>query len=155
MKNAIAAILLFGLFTSCSDTLIYDESETFDSLIWNRFDIIEKEVPVTADERGYDFYIALRHAEVYAYDYIDMNITFYMPGGGMRSRDYNFRLQDENGNWMAPVVNGFVELKLPALRGVKFNESGICRVRIENKMTRFNTMGISEVGVKVLRAAKP
>jgi gliding motility-associated lipoprotein GldH len=155
MKKVIATILMLGLFASCGGDLIYNETETFESLIWNRFDIIEMEVPVTDHERGYDFYITFVHTEAYAFDFINMNITFYMPGGGMRSRDYDFRLQDEHGNWLTPPANGLIKAELPALRGVKFNEHGVCRVRIENKMTRFNTLSVSEVGLKVSKGGKP
>ncbi len=152
MNKFVLVFLLLCLSLSCGRSHVFDESHTFESLIWNRFDIIEMDVPVQADERGFDFVVRLIHTEAYAYDFINMNITFYMPGGAMRSRDYTFRLQDEDGNWLSPVVDGFIEADLPVISGLKFYEDGICRVRMENKMTRFNTAGIKSVGLSVRKS---
>jgi gliding motility-associated lipoprotein GldH len=137
---------------NCSPQSVYDETIGFDSLIWNRFNTIEMEVPVQADEKGYNFMVILHHNDDYSFDFIRMNITFYMPGGGMRSRDYQFKLQDEPGNWLGEPANGFHQIELPLLNGLKFSEDGICKVRIENKMIKFNTIGVKSLGLVVKKA---
>jgi gliding motility-associated lipoprotein GldH len=140
-----ALIMLY----SCRPQSIFDETISFESLIWNRFNTIEMEVPVQADEKGYNFMVILHHNDDYSFDFIRMNITFYMPGGGMRSRDYQFKLQDEQGNWLGEPSNGFFKMELPLLNGLQFSEEGICNVRIENKMIKFNTIGVKSLGLVV------
>ncbi len=151
-KKLLFFISLFFILNSCGKKHDFQEIEFFDSLIWNRFDIIEIDVPVKSDTRGLDFTLVFIHSEAYAHDFINMNITFYLPEGSMRSRDYTFRLQDEFGEWHGDAADGFIKVELPVTSGLKFAEDGICRVRLENKMTRFNTQGVIGVGVSAKRA---
>lgn len=137
---------------NCSPQSVYNESVDFESLIWNRFNTIAMEVPVQTYENGYNFSVIFQHNDDYAVDFVKMNITFYLPGGGMRSRDYQFKLQDEQGSWLGESANGFYMIALPLLSGLKFSEEGICKVRIENKMVKFNTIGVKSVGLDVRKA---
>lgn len=152
LRNFILVLGALTMLYSCAPQGVFDETINFESLIWNRFNIIEMEVPVKANEKGYNFSVILHHNEDYTFDFINMNITFYMPGGGMRSRDYQFKLQDEQGNWLGDSSNGFFQMELPLLNGLKFSEEGICTVRIENKMVKFNTIGVKSVGLVVNKA---
>jgi gliding motility-associated lipoprotein GldH len=152
LRNYILVLGALIMLYSCTPQSIFDETISFESLIWNRFNVIEMEVPVKVYEKGYNFSVIFQHNEDYAFDFISMNITFYMPGGGMRSRDYQFKLQDEHGNWLGEPSNGFYVIELPLLNGLQFSEEGICNVRIENKMIKFNTIGVKNVGLVVNRA---
>lgn len=154
MKKTVPLIVLFALLASCGSNIVFEDSVTFDGLYWERRHYIEFEVPVSPREAGYDFAVIFAHNGAYAFDHINMNITFYMPAGAMRSRDYEFRLQDEHGEWMGERHDPFIEVELPVTSGLRFLESGICRVRVENKMTRFPSSGehIQALGLVVRKA---
>lgn len=153
MKNIILVTGALTILYGCSPSIVFDKTIRFESLIWNRFNVIEMDVPVQMLEKGYNFSIIFQHNNDFAFDFISMNITFYMPGGAMRSRDYQFRLQDGQGNWLGEPDNGFFSLEWPLLNGLKFSEEGVCRVRIENKMVKFNTIGVESIGL-VVKPAK-
>ncbi len=156
MKKFIAALVLSTLLASCTEDLVFNDAVIFDNLFWERRHYIEFEVPVDARESGYDFALQFVHNGSYAFDHIHMNITFYMPSGAMRSRDYEFRLQDEYGQWLGKKQGPFVETGLAITSGLRFVEDGICLVRVENKMTRFPVSGqnIKEVGLLVRKSKK-
>lgn len=151
MKPALSIILAtITLFlASCSHKPVFEQEVVFDDLIWNRFNIIEMDVPLDDADKQYDVFVRFVHTDVYPSDHIAMNITFYFPGGGMRSRDYEFRLQNEKMEWTGNKSGDFYENILPVNLAMRFPEAGITRVRIENKMTKFNMAGIASVGLLI------
>jgi len=152
MKNLLlpAVVFVFLLF-SCANHTVFKQFKSFDKVSWNRFDILMFEVPVKAGD-ALDFKLALRHHTYYPYDYLDANITFYAPSGEMRSTEYHFELKDEKGQWLANGMGELWDIELPIRDGLFFNKAGICKVRIENKMTKIETPGIVEVGLIVTKS---
>jgi gliding motility-associated lipoprotein GldH len=148
MKQPATLFLLIILMTSCTNKEVFKQYNTFDKVSWNRFDILQFEVPVKAGNY-LDFILALRHHTYYPYDYLDANITFYPPSGGMRSAEYHFELKDKNGDWKADGMGELWDIELPIRDSLYFNKDGICKVRVENKMTRIETPGIMEIGLIV------
>lgn len=140
------------MLSSCSSGVVHKETAYFTDLIWNRFNNIEQSFQIEDTEGLYDLYIHFEHNENYPTDHIAMNITLYYPNEGMRSRDYEFKLQDSNLKWLGKVKDkGFV-LEFPVMTGVKFAEAGTNKVRIESKMTKFNLPGVIAVGFKVIQS---
>ena len=148
MKQLIALILLVIILSSCSNEEVFKQYKTFENASWNRFDILLFEVPVKAGDY-LNFELALRHHTYFPYDYLNTNITFYLPSGEMRTADYHFNLKDKNGKWKADGMGELWDIELPIRDGLLFQKDGICKVRIENKMTKIETPGILEVGLIV------
>ncbi len=146
-------ILVFLLISSCGNRTVFKEYRAFDDVSWNRFDIQNFEVPVKENDE-LDFYLIIRHHSYFPYDYLDINITFYIPGGEMRSGDYHFDLKDEQGNWLADGMGELWDIEIPIRKKLTMHEEGICKVRIENKMTRLEIPGIIEIGLIVKKASK-
>ena len=152
MRRLLQIIIIFSvLLGACTNHTVFKHYKTFDKISWNRFDILQFEVPVNAGDY-LDFNLALRHHTYFPYGYIDANITFYPPGGGMRSADYHFKLKDKNGDWKANGMGELWDIELPIRDSLYFNKDGICKVRVENKMTKIETPGIVEVGLIVRKS---
>lgn len=134
------------LLNGCGNTVVFKQFKKMDNVSWNRFDFLIFEVPVNAGDK-LDFDLALRHHTYFPYDYLDANITFYMPDGGMRTAEYHFELKNEKGNWKADGMGELWDIELPIRDKLYFGKTGICKVRIENKMTKLETPGIVEVGL--------
>ena len=151
--NSGLIIWLLLIISSCGNRTVYKEYREFDNVSWNRFDIQQFEIPVEENE-ALDFYFFVRHHSFFPYDFLDVNITFYLPGGEMRSGDYHFNLKDEEGEWLADGMGELWDIELPIRKNLRMPEAGICKVRIENKMTKLETPGIIEVGLIVKKASK-
>jgi gliding motility-associated lipoprotein GldH len=136
------------LFTACGNQTVFKEYREMEKVSWNRFDIQFFEVPVHQGDI-LDFYLFLRHHTYYPYDHLDVNVTFYKPGGEMRSGDFHYELKDENGKWKADGMGELWDIELPVQQNLKFSGDGICKVRVENKMTKLETPGIIEIGLIV------
>ncbi len=145
MKRIIP-LLLVALLFSCGNGAIYKKYHRFENITWDRFEILNFEVDVDKDQL-LDFEFLFRHHTLYLYDFIDVNITFYTPSGATLSRDYHFKLKDEDGNWKASGAGDLWDITFPIRKEMKFSRKGNCKIRIENKMTKINTPGIVEVGL--------
>lgn len=147
MHRLILLFFVTVFMLGCGTNEIYRHDKTFENSNWNRFDFIELEVPIEKTEDLYDLSIDFIHSEAYAPDNIALNFTLYFSNGGMRSRDYEFKLKDKNQNWTGTELNGNYKHHLPILTKFKIPEAGVQRIRIENKMTKFDNPGV--VGLNV------
>ena len=146
MKRLVLFIAAFILVTSCENRVVFKEYRKFDNVSWNRLNILNFEVPVKADE-SLDFSLFLRHHTYFPYDKLFVNITFYLPSGEVRSAEYDFKLKDKKGNWLADGMGELWDIELPIRQDLKFSKSGICKVRIENKYSKTETPGLVEIGL--------
>ena len=122
-----------------------------ENVSWNRLDFLVFEVPVNENDI-LDFDIALRHHTSFQHDYLYVNITFYAPDGEMRSADYDFKLKDADGNWLADGMGELWDIEIPIRQEMPFYQTGICKVRIENNYPRIETPGIIEIGLIVRKS---
>jgi gliding motility-associated lipoprotein GldH len=144
MISIIFVLFLFG----CDTNTIYREYNSFDDVSWNRLDILNFEIPVEKNV-PLEFYFTLRHHTDFPYSFIDINITLYTPDGEMRSRDYHYGLKGTDFNWKGEGMGELWDVELPIRKGMSFKKSGICKIRVENRMNKIETPGIVEAGIIV------
>ncbi len=155
MKTILAGILIsLIILTSClRESVEFREYVEMDNMTWNRFNTLEFEVPVKEND-VFDFKLFLRHHTDFPYDKLFVNITFYSPGGDIRSRDYDFDLKDYRGDWLANGMGELWDLEILIRKEMPFFENGICKVRVENKYSKLDTPGIIEIGIIVQKSEK-
>ncbi|PIY34679.1 MAG: hypothetical protein COZ08_00610 [Bacteroidetes bacterium CG_4_10_14_3_um_filter_42_6] len=129
----------------CSHSPVFEEKTEMKSNIWNRFNFLMFEVPVTENEL-LDFDLIVGYTEEYPWDELTTNITFYPPDGSMLSSDYTFKLDKET---LSDVLEKSQVFSIR--KQMKFGASGICKVRVENKMSKVQTPGISSIGISARR----
>jgi gliding motility-associated lipoprotein GldH len=142
----IIPLLFVALLLSCGNGTVFKKYHRFDNITWDRFEVLNFELDAK-EGQPLDFDFLFRHHTLYLYDFIDVNITFYTPSGATLSRDYHFMLKDEEGNWKASGAGDLWDIAFPIRKEMKFSKGGICKIRIENKMTKINTPGVVEVGL--------
>ena len=134
-------LLSFLVFIAgCSKPPVYENHVKMDNQVWNRFDFLFFEVPVQ-DDQLYDFYLDADFTTDYPWDYLELNITFYESGGGMRSADYVFNIDKSKTN-----KEGIIKGAFTVIKGMRFSSTGISKVRVENKMYKVQTPGVASVG---------
>lgn len=148
MKHIIISFIATIILTSCSQNTVFKEYSKMDRISWNKLDIQTFDVPVEKGKK-YDFYFSLRHHTDFPYTFMDVNITFFTPDGEMRSRDYHYGLKNTKHEWKGDGMGDLWDVDLPIRKNMEFNESGICKVRLENRMRKIETPGIIEVGLVV------
>ncbi len=152
MQKFIISILIAILLTSCGSNPYYQKSKTFENNTWARFDILSFDFPVKI-KNNFDFYLAFSHTNKYLYSFIDVNITILTPDGEVRSREYHYRLKNTKLNWKGDKSGDTWNIKLPIRKDFLFNKSGTCKIKIENKMQKFKTLGIVKAGLVVKKSS--
>ena len=142
----------FLVLTACSPDKIYEKHTRLDNLSWNRFREFVFEVAVEDLSAGYDFYIAIRHHTDIPYEELSINFAFRTPDGEYRSRDYDIRIKDRDGNLLGDGLGELWDLEVLLRKGFRFKAKGICRFEISNRMSRTETVGILEVGLIVRKS---
>lgn len=145
IKTGLLISLVLVLF-SCTQAPVFEGNVEMEHNIWNRFNFLLFEVPVT-DDRLLDFYLEVDFTEVYPWDELSVNITFYPPDGSMLSSDYTFKL-DKESLTDVPGKSQVFSIR----KQMRFGASGICKIRVENKMSKVQTPGISSVGISARRS---
>ncbi len=144
-KFVIPLIIATIVLGSCSSESDYFHKEyKLKNQVWKRFDVFWFDVPVEKNDL-LDFYLSVSHNKDYPLDKLWVNITFYTPDGTTRSRDYDFDLKDKAGNWIGNQSNGLWKTELPIRKEMPIYEAGICKVRMENKYSKFELPGISSI----------
>jgi gliding motility-associated lipoprotein GldH len=149
MKKVFSLFTLL-LFFGCQNSIVFEKTKQFEGHRWNRFVFIETDFEITDIDKLYDLQLNLVNRTTYAYDYISLNITLYLPDETMRSRDIEIRLQDKNLNWLGTVNGDLVTTSFSYIKGMKFQAPGKVRLRIENKMSILNLEEVERLQVKVM-----
>lgn len=121
-------------------------------MVWDRFTTFEFEIPIEKTGVPYDLVFALRHHTDIPYDNVEINFTMHTPGGETRSRDYNMKIRDREGNLLGDGLGELWDVEVPLRKGFVFTEKGTCKVEIANRMTRLKTVGILEIGFIVSKS---
>jgi len=152
MKNQKYSWLFFVLLfvtLGCNNSKVFEEYKKFDNLSWHRFNYLEFEVPVDDTETAFDIFLSLRHLPEFPHKQLPVNFTIYSPSGEMRTADHVLELNDEAGNSLSKCLGDFCDVSILLREDFNFSEPGIYSFRVENKWTKVDLPGITEVGLLI------
>ena len=151
--KGIIAVLVLIIIAGCSgDKVVFEEYKKFENLSWNRFNIATFEVPIEDLQTGYDIYLTIRHIPEFTLESLPINFTYTMPTGDMRSTDKELRFVDNEGNKKSNCLGDLCDIEILLRKNLRFQESGLLTVEIENKFTKLELPGIMEVGLIVRKS---
>lgn len=157
----IALIILTLGLCSCSkqqdgEVIVRD----FDGEMWGRFDYIETTYNVVKAPITADLVMEIEVSDVYPniYPYHEGNdglfpiaLSINAPDGSSRSREFNFKLKDKDGNFKSEKVNGYYRYELPLIGEMSFDDVGEYHFKIENKYSKDPMYGIKRLSVNCLQ----
>lgn len=156
----IVIISLFA-FSSCSktqnNTIINKE---FPNDEWSRFEFLEGEMEVKNVPAKYDVVMEIVVSDQYPNTYemhqkdgnFLFNLTVHNSNGIYRSRDYRFKLKNDEGYWNAEKKNGYYVFQLPVMNELILSDSDIYKFTIENKYPKDPLQGIKSLTLKYINA---
>lgn len=142
------------IFMSCGRKPQFFAGKTFENSTWNRFDILEYDFDIENTSKNYDFILETTINEQFPIEMLPLNITIYYPSGGHRSRDYDFRLKDTEKNWKGTVEGDKIKFEIPINKGMSLSQKGTYQIRIENKHSKYNLIGIEDLNFFVYFSGK-
>lgn len=132
----------------------------FDGEMWHRFDYLTASYNVVKAPMNADLVLEVEVSDVFpnVYPYheddngvLTINMMISYPDGGRRSRDYSFKLKDNDGNFKSEKVDGYYRYELPLINEMCFNESGNYEFKIENKYSKDPLYGIKSLKINCLQ----
>jgi len=152
MVRILVLMALVSVLHGCSGRKVFLERHSFSELKWNRFE----EVKFTADIREtaspLDVYIHLRHHTVYQDDKLFLTIAITAPDGTRRIRDVEIRLKDKDGKFLSSGMGDLWDIRVPAFEGITLGDPGKYIILLENRMSRYDTPGVMEIGVEIRKS---
>ena len=160
----IVLIMIALCFVSCSEKQSADVlSREFEGEIWHRFDYLTASYNVVKAPMTADMVLEVEVSDVYPniYPYHDeesecltIALTINGPDGSRRSREYQYRLKDAEGNFKSEKVDGYYHYSLPLINEMSFSESGEYVFKIENKYSKEPLYGIKSLKINCLQIKK-
>lgn len=152
MNRSIVLLLIPFLFVvgACNKNEKQCLFNSFDKTTWNRFEKQKFEFPIENNSSPYDVMLTLRHNDDFVFDNLYIHVVMEMPGGEERIMEYDFKIRDDDGNFLSNDRNGYHEISFPLHKELHFSERGACRVEIENLIPKMEIQGILELGLCML-----
>ncbi|MGI6341383.1 MAG: hypothetical protein ACOXZ9_00180 [Bacteroidales bacterium] len=146
----LLAVAVLLLMSSCGNKTIYTEQVDFSNNIWNRFDKKNIKIPFTSDDVIVDISIAIKYNNDLQYNNVAMYAILTLPSGEERFREIHVpinRILDKKIE-----ADSVYETQAFLWRGVNVSEEGTGNLEIENMIPYFETKGIKQLTVEVLKS---
>ena len=152
----IAIISLF-LFLSCTNKkdnkIIIKE---FQNKEWSRFEYLEGEMNIKDVPVKFDVIMELVVSDQYPSTYemhqkngdFLFNLTVLNSNGIYRTKDYKFKLKNNEGYWNADKKDGYYTFRLPVINEMTLSDSDTYKFVIENKYSKDPLQGIKSLTLK-------
>ncbi|WEK19391.1 MAG: gliding motility lipoprotein GldH [Candidatus Pedobacter colombiensis] len=151
--NNRKVLLLFSivftlLFSGCDTNNIVDSNQAMPSRNWSYADKVKVMVDITDSSKPYNIYFKLRHTADYRYSniFVLLNVK---NGQKKRSRRYEFKLAQPDGQWNGSGSGNLYTYAFPLLTQFKFPAPGKYELELEQNMRDNPLKEISDVGIKV------
>jgi gliding motility-associated lipoprotein GldH len=153
--NKLLIFLLFLLFASCNNNLLFDENKAIEEMKWHQDDTLSFVYHVDDTLQACDFYLNIRHTEDYAYNnlYIFMRTDF--PNGQSARDTMEFVLQNNDGKWKGSGAGSLRDNSILFKQNLRFPLKGDYKFSLEQAMRENELKGISEIGLRIEKYQSP
>jgi len=154
MKRLLPLLLILFVLHSCSPRKVFEQRHTFENMQWNRFKSVYFEFDISDTKSLYDLSLSLRHHTVYPEPDLQITIAIYTPSGERRLKDVILQVRNADGTFKSSGMGDLWDIEQPIYEGYTFNEKGHYKVEIENRMSKLDTPGVMELGLRVEKSKK-
>ena len=149
LKGKLMIYILIFLMSACDNNIHYNYFEKFNNNSWNRFSELNFEFPVNESGIEYNIYLLIKFDKSFSNDELLINTAFYTPSGEERFTKYDIKVRDKNGEFIGEKQDNLIKLKFSLRKDFRFSKDGICKLEVENRMTKIETPGIIGIGIVV------
>ena len=120
---------------------------------WNRFESVFFETDIKDIKSDYDLTVMLRHHTVYPFQNLAFTIAIYSPSGERRIKDMDVPLRKADNSFIASGAGDLWDIDIPVFQNFKFNEPGHYKIELENRMSKYDTPGVIDIGLKISKSS--
>lgn len=152
LMTAIAFLII--LFAGCTDAnAIIDQNNAVPDHNWSYLSKFNYTVKINDEKLAYTLYMNLRVTADYKYSNLFVLITQTAPDKKSIIKRYELKLANQQGEWLGKGSGNLYSYQTPFLTNYKFPEKGIYHISIEQNMRDNPLREVSDVGLRVEKAA--
>lgn len=141
--------VLIVLLSACTKNNLYEKNISINSSGWQYGEKKIFDITILDTASVYNFYINIRHTDVYAYNNLWLNITSVLPDSSRSSEKVNVILSEPEGKWIGNCVDGICYSTILVQPGFHFKQAGDYTFEIEQDM-RINPLpAILDIGIRL------
>ena len=154
ITKAVSISFLFALvimLSSCNKAPVYEKYLVMKDAIWDRFDHKGFEIPIEKVGKMYDITLSVRFNDRFAYDALPAYLILTTPSGEERMREITMKVR-ENNKFLGKDEKSPEKINLVIWKSLQLDQTGSCKIDIENMIPKIQTEGIEELGIIVTRS---
>lgn len=147
--TVVFAVISAFVMSSCSSSMMYDESVVIPEAKWDNKNVPYFDVKVEDTISVYSFALNVRHMENYRYSnlYIFLHTTF--PNGNVTHDTIECTLAYPDGSWVGRGSGSMRSDKILLNPNLRFPLDGVYHFEIEQAMRDDILKGIADIGISI------
>ena len=153
MNRTGLIICVVAILISCDKLKLYEEFVQIPGEVWSNGNIISFDVNINDTSSAYNIYINIRNVNRYEYSNLYLFTTARSPDGNSITDTVEVILANDYGKWLGKGAASVFTTTSPYKSNIRFPVRGIYSFDIEQAMRVQDLKYISDVGLRIERAA--
>ena len=138
---------------SCGSSKSAELYHKFPDKIWERFNILQFEIPINKVE-FYDIFLFARLTPDFAYETLNFNMIMNTPSGEERINEYQMKVKSNAGIFCIECSKDSCQGSILLKKEIKISKPGTLKIEIENLTPKIVTEGVLGVGIRLIPSGK-
>ena len=152
MKNRILVycLLIVVVLSGCKKNHEIVSYHKFSNNIWERYDILKFDIPISEADESYDVYFFANHTRDYEFDNLRFNMVMTTPSGEERIKEYHFMIKKKTGEFTGTCASDSCSASITLKKGLRITKKGMLRIEIETLVPRLQITSLLGVGIRMV-----
>lgn len=147
-KSIILVLLLFTL-ASCEKNRVYEKNISIDKYMWDSKTVPSFSVTISDTTQLYNIYVNIRHADLYPFQNIWLQIGTEFPDGTHANRRIEIMLANDEGKWHGEGLGDIWDFRALVQENAFFKSGGTYTFTLAQNMRQDPLPGIMAVVLRV------
>lgn len=148
-RKIIVFIAIIFCAISCEKNRVYEKNISIEKYSWDSKVIPSYTVEIRDTSLLYNIYVNIRHADLYPFQNIWLQVSTQFPDGTKASRRVEIMLANDEGKWFGEGLGDIWDFRSLIQENAFFNQPGTYTFTIEQNMRQDPLPGIMAVGLRV------
>lgn len=147
--NSIILVLLLFTLASCEKNRVYEKNISIDKYMWDSKTVPSFSVTISDTTQLYNIYVNIRHADLYPFQNIWLQIGTEFPDGTHANRRIEIMLANDEGKWHGEGLGDIWDFRALVQENAFFKSGGTYTFTLAQNMRQDPLPGIMAVGLRV------
>lgn len=147
-KIFVSLAIIFCMI-SCERNRVYEKNISIEKYSWDSKVIPSYKVEIIDTSVLYNIYVNIRHADLYPFQNIWLQVGTQFPNGTKASRRVEIMLANDEGKWYGEGLGDIWDFRSLIQENAFFNNPGTYTFTIEQNMRQDPLPGIMAIGLRV------